>query len=462
MACALLSCDRASSTGDGTPGAAEVAAKASDPASKAEPAGPEAQRDSKQPEAADAGTPSAIPADPSAAAAAAAAATATADTAAADTATAAATADTSAAPSSGSSPGDSPQTPAAQLPQGSPAASPWAAEVETTLGVPGPALLRVAADTDAEPGASIVWAQPVDAEGAPVGPATKLRKTSGKVWTLAAAWDGTTLWVAWSASQKEDTRSLEGLAGYDLALRQTVKTKTLRFFGAPTEAYEVESTMRMVARPGVGAGAALVAMVGTKPCRGMFFEEEGMTDCNRLALDIIGPDGSVEHSVESSLEGGDASLQDLLEVGQGVVFSWIAWRGGALTDVTFVAYDGTSRSVGTCDFPSFDLAWVDGGLLSLCYDSERSDGAHDLSCRPGNPSACGTLYYRHLDAEPRTTSIPEGKQVRYDRLALGCKTGIATMRISAGKHHIDVPADALDFSSATVMTGDRCTGPTLK
>ena len=101
-------------------------------------------------------------------------------------------------------------------------------------------------------------------------------------------------------------------------------------------------------------------------------------------------------------------------------------------------------------------------MLSICRDAETTDDEVELSCSPTHRETCGTFYYAKLDGKPPSGKLPVGKELPIDRLTLGCKAGEPTIRVTAKTRHLDVPAEDLDFSAKSVMTGDKCTGPRLK
>ena len=342
--------------------------------------------------------------------------------------------------------------------EGPDAPSPWPASLETTVKV-GASTLRVAAQTGLDGGKSRLWAQPLTDQDEPAGSAVELRTTNGELEALAAAFDGTTLWVGWLARLSEDGRGIQGLAGFDPALRPTIKTKGLRFFrygGAATD-----EPLQLVARPGVGVGVTVVALAGSVRCEGMFFEEEGLTECVQLAIDLVGPDGSVELTETSELEGGDPSLT-LTEGDEGLDVELLSWRGGALTDNVYVAYAGTVSRLSTCSFAPARLAWLDGGLLSICRDPELTEDEVTLACSPKQLAACGAFYFSRPPGATGSTTIPLGVETRFDRLTLGCKDGVPTLRVSWKGGSFDVPAEAVGLiGDDAVLEGGRCKGKAL-
>ena len=346
--------------------------------------------------------------------------------------------------------------PAPTLPEGPAGTSPWEASIDSIVTLPESKTLRVAAEVGGEQ--SILWAQTITAAGAAAGPPVKLRTTNGTLDSLATAFDGTTLWVGWRAGLAKGDRGLEGLAGFDLSLAQTVKTKTLRFFHHG--AYDSEDDMQLVARPGVGAGVVVIALSGAVRCRGMFFEEEGMVDCALLTVDVVGPDGSVQLTQTSELEGGDPSF-DVAPGDQGVAVDFIAWRGGANTDTVYVSYAAKSESMSTCSFPPVMMVWVDGGLLSLCRDPDLTDEIA-MSCSPSKLSACGTFFFQRPSEAKATLKIPEKRELNFERLVLGCKGNESTLRIGWKGGHVDAPNARLGFKGpGAVMKDGKCVGTPL-
>lgn len=353
-----------------------------------------------------------------------------------------------------------PAAPAPTLPEGPGTPSPWPASVKTTITIDAKTELQVAAQSELadDPGKSRLWAQAFDDAGAPTGPAVELRKTNGEVETIAAAFDGVTLWVSWQSRVSEDGRGIQGLAGYDLSLRQTIKTKNLRFFRFGGDG---EDPLQMVARPGTGAGVTVIALAGTVRCEGMHFEEEGMTDCAQLAIDLVAPDGTVQLTETSVLDGGEPSVT-LTEGEGGLDVEFLVWHGGALTDNIYVSYSAESRHLSTCTFPPALMAWIDGGLLSLCRDPDLTEDEIELSCRPENIGACGTFYFTRPEGGKGTSAIPQDEEINFDRLTLGCKGNVPTVRVGWKTDHFDMPAAAMGFKGAdAVMSGGKCEGKAL-
>ncbi len=345
------------------------------------------------------------------------------------------------------------------LPEGPAGASPWEASIEGTVTLSDSKTLRVAAEAGDEQ--SIVWAQTVTADGTASGPPIKLRSTNGKIDSLDAAFDGTTLWVGWRAALDKDDRGLEGLAGFDLSLKQTVKTKTLRFFRYGS--YYGEDELQLVARPGVGAGAVVVALSGAVRCEGMFVEEEGKVECAQFTVDVVGPDGSVEQTETAELEGGDPSFS-VTPGDQGVAVEFVAWRGGAGTELLYVAYGGASESLSTCEvaMPPAMSRWVDGGLFSICPVLDTGEEELALSCSPSSPELCGVFFFQRPAGTKGTSKIPEKREVRFDRLALGCKNDELTLRVGWKGGHIDMPSEGLGFKDpAVTMKDGKCVGRSL-
>jgi hypothetical protein len=218
-------------------------------------------------------------------------------------------------------------------------------------------------------------------------------------------------------------------------------------------------------RPGSGAGVTVAAVVGTAPCRGMF-PEHGPTSCGRLELVVLDPDGTTVRSDFRLLDGGQGGLVDLVDVGQGVVSSFYEWHGGALTDVALVPYAAGEpvRTLGSCSYPPIDLAWVDGGLLTVCPDP-TSDGA----CTGRAGSGCGTLRRVSLEDEPLAPDT--GEELHFHAVKQGCKDGRPTLRLSWVKDrrqagvapgHLDVPAGELPLGKPTGRAGAPCKGPVLE
>ena len=346
-------------------------------------------------------------------------------------------------------PGAEPETDAPTAPsKGRVAASLDAsrADVESRVSVPNVALLRIAAEHG--DGTSMLWVQPITPEGTPVTAGTRVHTTTGEVDSIAAAYDGVTLWVAWRSlvgEVGERRRGFVGLAGFEPRLVSSVPAKTLRTF-EPEDGDYGSPRVRMIARPATGEGVVVAALVGTKRCRGMFFEDEGHVDCNQLGVDVIGGDGSVQRRNQVGLEGGDPRLDALVDAGDGVVTAFHAWRGGPMTDVSFTAYGDATGNPSACEYPPIQLAWVDGGLLSICPD-------------PDDEGSQGRLHYASLDGTPRPPSTPDANGVPITRLESGCAAGRPVARVSWKGGHLDVPAEHLEgVESRAAMVGTTCKG----
>lgn len=315
------------------------------------------------------------------------------------------------------------------------------ASVETSVMLHDGKRLRVAVEEGIEQ--SVVWAQAIS----PPGPTVVLRKTSGAVDAIAAAFDGETLWVAWR-SHLEGKKSMAALAGFDRDLRLTHAPRILRTFdhdGSP-----MQDTVLMEPRPGTGEGVTVAAMVGLAPCRGLF-PEHGPTNCQRLQIDVIDPDGTTVRSAFRLLDGGDGGITDLVDVGRGVVSAFFVWHGGALIDVAFVPYAAAEpvRELSSCGYPPVDLAWSDGALLMVCPDPSGDDGA----CGGRASSPCGTLRRMTLEGTPLEPDV--GHEVRFHRVMGTCKDGEPMLRLSWVKDraqpaiapgHLEVPDRALGLS----------------
>jgi len=256
-------------------------------------------------------------------------------------------------PASASVPPDPPVEPVAPDGRASVKLSdPPQAAVATTLTLPDGVVLQVAAEDGVDH--SIVWAQSL----APAGPAVVLRKTSGVVHGIGAAFDGVTLWVGWRATLA-GKNSMVGVAGFDRALALAKPARILRSF--EDMEWEGGKAVMMVARPGTGAGVTVAAMVGAAPCRGRFPEEsDGPVSCPRIELAFLDGEGTKVRSEFRPLDGGEGSLVDLIDIGEGVVSSFFVWHGGGLIDVAYVPYakDEPVRVLGSCGYPPVDIAWV--------------------------------------------------------------------------------------------------------
>jgi hypothetical protein len=341
-----------------------------------------------------------------------------------------------------------------------PATEPLQASVDDSVVFPDGHLLRVAADEGVDQ--SVIWAQSIT----PAGPAVVLRKTSGAVDAIAATFDGETLWVAWrSHMDDQGTKSMAALAGFDRDLKLTRSPRILRAFdhdGSP-----MQEMLLLEPRPGTGAGVTVAAAVGIAPCRGLFPHEpeDGPSFCQRLQIDVVDPDGTTRRSAFRLLDGGDGSVSDLVDVGEGVVTSFYVWHGGPLLDVAFVPYaaDEPVRELSPCGYPPVDLAWADGALLMVCPDPSGEG-----SCRGRAASPCGTLRRTTLKGEPLAPDA--GTEVRFHRVTQGCKDGEPTLRLSwvadrqqpaIAPGHLDVPAYMLGTLGGP-SGGRPCRGPTLE
>jgi hypothetical protein len=326
----------------------------------------------------------------------------------------------------------------------------WRADVESRVSLPNVGLLRIAAEHG--DGTSMLWVQPITPAGTPVTVGTRMHTTTGEVDSIAAAYDGVTLWLAWRSlvgEVGERRRGFVGLAGFEPRLVSSVPAKTLRTFESGAWEDYGSPMVRMIARPGTGEGVVVAALVGTKRCQGMFFEEEGHVDCHQLGVDVIGGDGSVQRRKQYGLEGGDPLLDAVVDVGEGVVTAFHAWRGGPTTDVSFTAYADAAGNPSACDYPPIRLAWVDGGLLSICPD-------------PDDEGSQGRLHYSSLDGTPRPPSTPDGSGVPIRRLESGCAADRPVVRVSWKGGHLDVPAEHLEgVESRATTVGEKCKGPML-
>ena len=80
---------------------------------------------------------------------------------------------------------------------------------------------------------------------------------------------------------------------------------------------------------------------------------------------------------------------------------------------------------------------------------ERS-GFRRKTCNTSYPGATGS------------TTIPLGVETRFDRLTLGCKDGVPTLRVSWKGGSFDVPAEAVGLiGDDAVLEGGRCKGKAL-
>ncbi len=348
-------------------------------------------------------------------------------------------------------------TPVGEAPRA--VAEPLGASVETEVDLPGGRTLRVAAEEGAEQ--SMVWARPTS----PAGPTVVLRKTSGAVDAIEAAFDGRTLWIAWR-SHIEGKKSMAALAGFDPDLRLTHAPRILRTFdhdGSP-----MQDVLRMTPRPGTGAGVTVAALVGTAPCRGLFSHEveEGPASCQRLQIDVVDPDGTTVRSAFRMLDGGDGGLTDLLDVGSGVASAFFVWHGGPLVDVAFVPYAATEpvRALGSCGYPPVELVWADGALVMLCPDPSGEGDA----CRGRAAAPCGTLRRTSLDGTPVAPDV--GHEVRFHRVTETCDGSTPVVRVSwvADPAQPAIAAGHLDLPRGSTWALDRpgpgptCSGPAAR
>ena len=324
------------------------------------------------------------------------------------------------------------------------AAPEWSADVEVLLEVQG-TRMRIAADRSGDD--SIVWGQPVDGEGKAMAPPTKLRATKGSVESIDAVFDGQTLWVGWR-SRVADDRGLEALAGFNPELAQMAEAQSLRFYNGGDP--DPDGAILLVPRAGMAQGVAVAALVGTKKCAGMFVEEEGKVDCTQLSLDLVAPDGRVEHSSVIGLEGGEPSLDDLVATDEGAAASMHAWRGGPMTYVSYLSNTGESSEPASCGYPPIDLAWAGGGLVSLCSDPDREGGDAEV-CGPKTPGACGLIHMAAVEGKPKVKVVPNDAPVTGLELRCEGKEQLAKIAWKGGS--VELPARALG-----VHTKEGCSG----
>lgn len=318
------------------------------------------------------------------------------------------------------------------------AAPEWNADVEVLFELQG-AQLRIAADRSGDD--SIIWGQPVDAEGKAMSPATKLRGTKGSVESIDAVYDGRTVWVGWRSRVAED-RGLVGLAGFNAELAQMVEAQSLRFYNGGNP--DPDGAIVLQPRFGGLRGVVVAALAGTKKCAGMFVEEEGKVDCTQLSLDLVSSDGKVEHSSVIGLEGGEPSLDDLVATEKGAAAAIHAWRGGPMTHVSYLADSGESEEAASCGYPPIDLAWAGGGLVSMCSDPDREEGDNDV-CGPQNPGACGLINMDAVEGKPMVKKVPNDAPVT--GLALRCDGKVELARVSWKGGSLELPARELGLHS---------------
>lgn len=337
---------------------------------------------------------------------------------------------------------------------GTPAPSPWNADAQTTATLGDGRRVVVAAARQGSK--SLLWAQAVDAEGAPSGPAVKLRTTSGHVEAIAADSSASTLWVAWrSQMQGPPGNALVASAQFDASARALSKPKLLVSAANDTD-IEEQTGIKLVAHQ--SGGATLAALLGTHPCPGSV-PGEGPTQCAALRVFVLDNNGDATRSERRLLDGGDAALDDLVDLGAAAATSFHAWRGGPLTDVAVIPNDAATpvRKLDTCGYPPIDLARQETSLVALCPDpDEGAPTMLSVQCTATSPKTCGHLT--HVDATGRALSPSTADQpgVAVQAIALQCDGDATSVRLAWGSG----PDDAVVLAPEALMFAAtaRCPG----
>jgi len=279
---------------------------------------------------------------------------------------------------------------------------------------------------------STLWVERT-AKGKPVERFT-LRTTTGEVQDLSAVWDGKGLWVAWRSLVPSKTggedRALVAAAGYDGKLASVGKAKILRSF-VPGGEFPEGSVML---RARTGGGATVAAVTGTERCFSDI--EEAMTTCPRMQVDVLAPNGDVVRTESTSLDGGDAEVDSLVDAETGAAVSFHVYRGGPLTEVMFVPYDPAAPKVdlAACMYPSVDLAFVMDTIVSTCPDPDSdNDKMFEDGCKGEPGSSCGLVSVSDRAGNWFAPSTSRNSEVPLTGIRAVCDKGKSQLELSWAK-----------------------------